>query len=151
MVQEESPVVLASAAIQRVVVVAMAVVLGNVNAVVDAVLHPEIPYFDPEHLVVGGATAIVGATLSLLLLRSVRGLKRARNTIDRLEALLPICSHCKRIRRPGADPHAKESWLAIESYFTEKTTMEFSHGICPECCALHYPEQEPGIERGTES
>lgn len=151
MVHEEAPVVLANTAIQRVVVVVVAVVLGNVSAVVDAVLHPEIPYFDPEHLVVGGATALVGATLSFLLLRSVRRLRRARITIDSLETLLPICASCKRIRRPGADPHATESWQAIESYITEKTRTEFSHGICPECIAVLYAEQEPRIKRGTES
>lgn len=38
--------------------------LGNLPAMVDWGLHPEIPYFDEEHLVVGGITAI---TMILLL------------------------------------------------------------------------------------
>lgn len=146
-----SSVILKSTASQTVVVVALAILLGNVNAVVDSVLHPEIPYFDPEHLVVGGATAFVSATLSLLLLRYLRRFRGAMDTISRLETLLSICSHCKKIRKPGANPLAKESWQEIESYVTEKTTTEFSHGICPECTALHYPEQEPRVERRTDS
>ena len=35
------------------------IVLFNLNAIVDQVLHPEIPYFDDEHLIVGGASALV--------------------------------------------------------------------------------------------
>ena len=38
--------------------------IGNLGAMVDFVLHPEIPYLDDEHLVVGGITMI---TLTLLL------------------------------------------------------------------------------------
>ena len=38
--------------------------IGNLGAMVDFVLHPEIPYFDEEHLIVGGITT---ATMILLL------------------------------------------------------------------------------------
>ncbi len=34
-------------------------VIFNLNAIVDLVLHPEIPYFDYEHLIVGGVTALI--------------------------------------------------------------------------------------------
>lgn len=122
------------------VLVALALVLGNVNAVVDSFLHPEIPYFDTEHLVVGGATAAVGAFLFVLLLRYTRRLRRALDTIDRLEALLPICANCKRVRTMGGDPEAAESWQPIEAYIAAKTKVEFSHGICPSCLQALYPE-----------
>ena len=142
MPQPRKPVVLKSTAIQVAVLVALAALLGNVNAIVDSFLHPEIPYFDPEHLVVGGATAFVGATLSMLLLLYLRRLRKATTTIDRLVALLPICARCKRIRKAGGDPNAEESWQAIDSYITEKTGTEFSHGICPQCSAELYPEHD---------
>jgi len=137
---EEVPVVLKSTTAQAGVLIALAALLGNVNAIVDSILHPEIPYFDPEHLVVGGATALVATALSILLLLYLRRLRMATATIDRLVALLPICAHCKRIRKAGADPNAEESWQAIESYITEKTGTEFSHGICPRCSAEIFPE-----------
>jgi hypothetical protein len=57
MIPKASPVLFSHSAIQTVAVVAFALLLANVSAVVDAVLHPEIPYFDREHLIVGGVTA----------------------------------------------------------------------------------------------
>ena len=50
-----------------------------------------------------------------------------------LSGLLPICSCCKKIRNEG------EKWVEIESYLTEHTDAEFSHGICPKCQAKEYP------------
>ncbi len=146
MTQEQQPAVFRSTATEAVVLMALAVLLGNVSAIVDSILHPEIPYFDPEHLVVGGATAFVAAALSMVLLLYLRRLRKATATIDRLVALLPICAHCKRIRKAGGDPGAEESWQAIESYITEKTGTAFSHGICPRCAAELYPE--PGRDQG---
>lgn len=140
MAQKEVPVVFKSTAVEATVLIALAALLANVNAIVDSILHPEIPYFDPEHLVVGGATAFVATVLSMLLLLYLRRLRKATATIDRLVALLPICSNCKRIRQAGVDPHAQESWQTIESYITEMTGTEFSHGICPKCSAELYPE-----------
>ena len=118
----------------------LAIILGNVNALVDSVLHPEIPYFDVEHLIVGGVTACISAAFSFILFRSWHHLNRAVATINRLEALLPICMSCKRIRKNGADPHSADSWQSIESYIAERTTSKFSHGICPTCIATQYPE-----------
>ncbi|MDP1892430.1 MAG: hypothetical protein Q8K55_16200 [Gemmatimonadaceae bacterium] len=139
MTHQGAPEVTASTPATAVVLVALALVLGNVNAVVDSFLHPEIPYFDPEHLVVGGATASVSAILSVLLLRYLRRLRKALDTIDRLEALLPICANCKRVRSLGSDPDIPESWQPIESYIATKTRTEFSHGICPSCMVVLYP------------
>lgn len=153
MTHREVPEERASTLATGVVLVALALVLGNVNAVVDSFLHPEIPYFDPEHLVVGGATAVVSATLSLLLLRYLRRLRKALDTIDRLEALLPICASCKRVRTMGSDPDAPESWQPIEAYIAAKTRTEFSHGICPSCMVQLYPEHvtDEHVERRPEA
>ena len=32
--------------------------MGNLSSLTDMVLHPDIPYFDREHLIVGGTTAL---------------------------------------------------------------------------------------------
>jgi len=37
--------------------------MANLNAVVDFVQHPDIPYFDEEHLIVGGTTGLLTAIL----------------------------------------------------------------------------------------
>jgi hypothetical protein len=123
-----------------VALAALALALGNVNAIVDSVAHPEIPYFDPEHLVVGGATTAVAAALSVLLVGYLRRLRQALETIGRLESLLPICANCKRVRTMGNDPDAAESWQPIEAYIASKTRTEFSHGICPSCMTELYPD-----------
>jgi len=39
------------------------VLMANLNAFIDYFLHPEIPYFDKEHLIVGGITAFFTAVL----------------------------------------------------------------------------------------
>ncbi|MBM9616893.1 hypothetical protein JWJ90_21760 [Desulfobulbus rhabdoformis] len=58
--------------------------------------------------------------------------------ITQLEGILPICSHCKRVRLDGADPRKQESWVPIEAYLSKKTQAMFSHGICPECVTNFY-------------
>ena len=69
--------------------------------------------FDPDEL---RARIHVG-TRTLALIASVK----------QLRGLLPICSYCKRIRSD------QDYWVQVESYVTEHTEVQFSHGICPEC------------------
>ena len=54
--------------------------------------------------------------------------------MKRIEGILPICSHCKKIR----DPSGK--FLPIEEYFHEYAKIKLSHGICEECIEQFYPE-----------
>jgi hypothetical protein len=57
--------------------------------------------------------------------------------IKTMEAILPICCQCKKIRDD------KGNWQQIESYIREHSNTEFSHGYCPECGqkALHEIKQ----------
>ena len=125
-------------AAQTALFIAVILFIANLDALVDHVLHPEIPYFDQEHIVVGGVTAFVCAILFALLLVYVRHLNRALDTIKTLEGILPICSHCKKVRKPDGNPGNPESWQSVESYVTERTSSRFSHGICPDCMVTHY-------------
>ncbi len=61
-------------------------------------------------------------------------LKGALAQVKMLSGLLPICSHCKKIRDD------KGYWNQIESYIHEHSEADFSHGICPECARKHYPD-----------
>ncbi len=47
--------------------------------------------------------------------------------IRQLEALLPICMYCKKIR------DEEETWQPLEGYIRAHTGSDFSHGMCPEC------------------
>ncbi len=107
--------------------------MSNLGAIVDSVLHPEIPYFDAEHIIVGVAAAVVSNLLLVLLEIYLRQLDRAIDSIKRLEGLLPICSACKKIR------DAENQWHVLEEFITSKTDATFTHGICPECAQELYP------------
>jgi hypothetical protein len=47
--------------------------------------------------------------------------------------ILPICSRCKKIRLIDGNPSDPKAWKKIENFISEKASVEFSHGYCPEC------------------
>lgn len=53
--------------------------------------------------------------------------------VDTLELYLPICASCKKIRIPNSNPYDKKSWEPVETYITQRTRSQFSHGVCPDC------------------
>lgn len=54
-----------------------------------------------------------------------------------LEAFLPICSYCKKVREDS------NYWTQIESYINTRTGTDFSHSVCPDCYqAVVLPELE---------
>lgn len=122
---------------------AVVALMANLSALVDLVLHPEIPYLDEEHLFVGGATALVSGVLIALALLYVHRYKSALRRIRNLESHLPICSHCKKVRTASTADRSVESWEPIDSYFTSREGVLFTHGVCPECMSEHYPEPDP--------
>ena len=126
--------------VQIIIFAVIIIFMSNLNALVDAVIHPEIPYFDVEHLIVGGVTGFVSIILFGLLTLYVRYLNKALSNIKTLESILPICSNCKKIRKPDSDPKNMEFWQPVEAYITAMTSSKFSHGICPECAAKLYPQ-----------
>lgn len=73
-------------------------------------------------------------TLQERLAARVAELEAAVSTVKQLHGLIPICSYCKRIRSDAND------WEQLESYLSQHTDAEFSHGICPPCLALAFAE-----------
>src|SRR5665811_874631 len=63
------------------------------------------------------------------------GREAALARIKKLEGVIPICMHCKKIRDD------KDSWNQLEKYISDHSEALFSHGICPECVRKHYPEE----------
>jgi hypothetical protein len=60
-----------------------------------------------------------------------------------LEGLLPICSFCKSIRNESG------KWERLETFISRRSEAEFSHGVCPSCGAVHYPELQEHPESVT--
>ena len=50
-----------------------------------------------------------------------------------LKGLLPICITCKKIRVMDRDSEGSEKWQRIDTFISEKTDVDFSHGYCPTC------------------
>lgn len=83
---------------------------------------------------VAALEALSRQVVALLELRRVSSeLAGALRTVRTLGQLLPICSHCKRIRDD------KAYWQEVEQYLNTQVGTSFSHAVCPECEALHYP------------
>lgn len=59
-------------------------------------------------------------------------LQKAREKVDTLSGLIPICSICKKIRDD------KGYWNQLEEYIRMHANVDFSHGICPDCVKEHY-------------
>lgn len=58
----------------------------------------------------------------------------ALTRIKKLEGIIPICMHCKKIRDD------KNSWNQLEQYISAHSEAVFSHGICPQCAEQHYKD-----------
>ena len=56
------------------------------------------------------------------------------DTIDGLHGLLPVCAQCKKIRNEDGD------WDQLESYIDSHSSARISHGICPDCAEVLYPD-----------
>lgn len=59
-------------------------------------------------------------------------LEAALADVKTLSGLLPICSHCKKIRDDDG------YWGSVEGYIMERTDADFTHGICPDCLDVHF-------------
>jgi PAS fold len=65
----------------------------------------------------------------------IRELEQALARANPLTGVLSICSSGKKIQKAGDD------WQQIDLFIRERAPVEFSHGMCPECTRLWFPEQ----------
>ncbi len=61
-------------------------------------------------------------------------LQDALAQVKRLSGMLPICSHCHKIRDDEG------YWNQVADYITLHSEAVFSHGICPDCARKVYPD-----------
>ena len=73
-------------------------------------------------------------TLESKVKERTQELEDALSEVKKLSGLLPICSHCKKIRDD------KGYWNQIEGYIQSHSDAKFSHGICQECAKKYYPD-----------
>lgn len=68
------------------------------------------------------------------LRHTIQELQVALKEIKNLSGLLPICSSCKKIRDDSG------YWQQVEKYIQDRSDVDFSHGICPDCIKELYPD-----------
>ena len=66
----------------------------------------------------------------------VSELEEAMSHVKQLQGLLPICMYCKNIRDD------KDSWHRLESYIEQHSQAMFTHSLCDDCLAKHYPNHK---------
>ena len=66
--------------------------------------------------------------------RLLSELQEAWKEVKILSGLLPICSHCKKIKNEA------DQWQDVAVYIRDHSEANFSHGVCPACLHQHYPE-----------
>ena len=60
--------------------------------------------------------------------------QNALEEIITLRGIIPICANCKQIRDDQG------YWNQLEVYIQKRSLAKFSHGICPRCSKILYPE-----------
>ncbi|WP_319408450.1 hypothetical protein [uncultured Desulfosarcina sp.] len=83
-----------------------------------------------------GASIFLKITNPLIerLQKTVVELEKALKEVKTLRGIVPICSFCKKIRNDQG------YWDQVEVYVRHHTEANFSHGVCPDCMKIHYPE-----------
>ena len=61
-------------------------------------------------------------------------LQDALATIKTLSGIVPICARCKKIRDENGE------WKPVEAYVGQHSDASFSHGVCPDCAKVLYPD-----------
>jgi ligand-binding sensor domain-containing protein len=63
-----------------------------------------------------------------------RKVQEAMAQVKVLRGLMPICSNCHKVRTDQG------AYVNMEAYLQENTDAELSHGVCPDCITLLYPD-----------
>lgn len=61
-------------------------------------------------------------------------LRRTQAEVRMLSGILPICANCNRIKDEG------DVWTGLQEYVGRHSEARFSHGVCPDCFEMLYPE-----------
>lgn len=118
-------------------------IAGNLSAVVDAVFHPDIPYFDTEHLILGGAYSLVVSCLFIILAvynaRRKMIFKTLTENQEKFRVLAEKSPNMIFINKKGTVIYANERCSEIMGYTREEflsPDFDFLTLIAPESLEL---------------
>ncbi len=101
------------------------------------VLFDAAPVYDDDGLIVGAIETLQDITEERKQTEAQeQTLLSLQKTLasEKLNGFLPICAHCKSIRDENGE------WIPPADYLHEHLGIDFSHGICPQCAPILYPE-----------
>jgi len=75
---------------------------------------------------------VIISVMALWFARLSEHERQLHRYVVKLEGLLPICAFCKSIRNEAGN------WESLESFISERSDADFSHGLCPTCLRRHY-------------
>lgn len=61
-------------------------------------------------------------------------LRQSQAAVKILSGILPICANCNRIKDEDY------GWTGLQEYVGRHSEAKFSHGVCPDCFRVLYPE-----------
>jgi len=97
-----------------------------------------VPVFNSSGEIVAAIETLHDSTeLKQIELKKEKMISELNNHISKntsLKGFVCMCASCKDIRNKDG------VWTALEEYFSNKTDLLFSHGICPKCSRKLYPE-----------
>jgi hypothetical protein len=114
--------------------ISLSIVLSAAHLVLNLIKHPAPPLF--EALANNFIFAAGLAVLALLVDVVRHQLDHLEQEVHTLTGLLPICMHCNKIRDDLGE------WQRLERYISDHSDASFSHGLCPTCDKIHYPDVE---------
>jgi len=86
-----------------------------------------------KYAVLGGKEYLVA------IMRDVSERKKmeaAVKEVHTLQGLIPICANCKKVRND------KGYWERVETYISQRSGAQFSHGLCEECIVKLYGNED---------
>jgi len=83
--------------------------------------------FQEEEVIARVRTHLTIRRLQQSLEEKNDNLQKAMGEIKALQGIIPICAWCKKIRDDEG------FWKQVEVYFSERSDVMFSHGVCPDC------------------
>ncbi len=91
-------------------------------------------------------TLLAGSSMALLSTvlqtRMILGLQKT------LAGIVPVCSGCKKIRRPDLAEEDPAAWQVVDTYLAHHTAAMITHGLCPDCLQRIYPEMAKELRPG---
>ena len=85
---------------------------------------------------------LLGSLTGSLIIFLLSGLSREKEKVKMLEGLLPICAWCKKIRDDEGKERGSGDWIKIEKYIQQRSKVDFTHGICPDCYNKYVEDEE---------